>query len=277
MKRMFLLLAAALPALAPLRAASPAASSKGPVKAAPASIGSLIDARAVLLIDARSGKVLFSRNPDAAYPPASTVKLLTGLVAYEKTGMKGSFKVAASDTQAEPSHVPLRAGETVGVNDMVHAVLIGSRNDAALALGRHVAGSNSAFVDLMNRRAREMGCARTVLKNPHGLPASGQVSTCNDLMKIFRKVLSIPALRRICAMKSATITTASGRHCITNHNLLLGVYPGMGPAKTGWTIASRHTYAASASRGGRELLLTLLNSPNKWRDARILFDWGFSQ
>ena len=62
-----------------------------------------------------------------------------------------------------------------------------------------------------------------------------------------------------------------------NHNKLLGVYPGMGPAKTGWTVASRHTYAASVTRNGRELLLTLLDSPNKWLDSEILFNWGFAQ
>jgi D-alanyl-D-alanine carboxypeptidase len=96
------------------------------------------------------------------------------------------------------------------------------------------------------------------------------------MMVIFQHVLAVGELRRICALPAYTLHTAAGTRRIRNHNKLLGVYSGMGPAKTGWTIASRHTYAASATRNGRELLLVLLKSPNKWNDARAIFDYGFS-
>ncbi len=77
--------------------------------------------------------------------------------------------------------------------------------------------------------------------------------------------------------KEYTIDTASGTHVLRNHNRLLGYYPGMGPAKTGWTVASRHTYACAVTQNGRTILLTLLDSPDKWKDAQILFNWGFAQ
>ena len=77
--------------------------------------------------------------------------------------------------------------------------------------------------------------------------------------------------------KEYEIHTASGTHILHNHNRLLGLYPGMGPAKTGWTEAARHTYACAVTQNGHTLLLTLLDSPDKWRDAQILFNWGFAQ
>jgi D-alanyl-D-alanine carboxypeptidase len=96
-------------------------------------------------------------------------------------------------------------------------------------------------------------------------------------MRIFRAVLAHPELRAICRMKEYRLTTAAKTQILRNHNRLLGYYPGMDAAKTGWTVASRHTYAASVIRGKHELLLTLLDSPNKWADAQILFNYGLAE
>lgn len=248
-----------------------------PASNEPAALAGRVQAGAALLMDARTGEVIFERRPDRPYPPASTVKLLTALLVWEATGLEGDILIKPEDTRVEPSHVPLRPGETVSVRDLTTALLVGSDNDTAMALGRRVAGSHQAFIRLMNQRARELGCTNTLFHNPNGLPAEGQRTTCRDMMRIFRAVLAVPELRRICSMPSFTLRTAVGAQRVKNHNKLLGVYPGMGPAKTGWTFASRHTYAASASRNGRELLLVLLYSPNKWNDARVLFDYGFSR
>jgi D-alanyl-D-alanine carboxypeptidase len=239
-----------------------------------------IKAVGALLIDAKTGKILYARNPDQHLLPASTTKLMTALIVYEKLGgLKGSVTVQEDDTKVEPSSVPLIPGETVSVDKLFHALLIESANDTARALGRYVAGSTDAFVSMMNQRALTMGCFNTHFANPNGLPAptGTHYTSCADLMRIFRAVIAHPELRRICQTKEYTIETASGVHTFHNHNRLLGYYPGMGPAKTGWTIASRHTYAASVTQNGREILLTLLDSPNKWADAQILFNWGFAQ
>ncbi|MEO0453177.1 MAG: LysM peptidoglycan-binding domain-containing protein [Verrucomicrobiota bacterium] len=235
-----------------------------------------VKAKSFLLVDANTGNVLFSRQPHIARPPASTVKLMTSLLVYEKTGLEGSGTVIAADTKVEPSHVPLRVGETVSVREMTRTLLVGSDNDSALFLGRMASGSWPEFVKLMNERARQLGCMNTIFKNPNGLPAEGQVITCFDLIKIFRAVLKVPELKQMLKTKGFTLKTKIGSQWVKNHNKLLGSYEGMGPAKTGWTYASRHTYAASASRDGRELHLIILNSPNKWVDARLLFDYGFS-
>jgi D-alanyl-D-alanine carboxypeptidase (penicillin-binding protein 5/6) len=238
-----------------------------------------IKARGALLVEARTGEVLYARNPDEHLLPASTTKLMTALIVYEKIGMRGNVTIVEDDTRVEPSSVPLIPGETVSVNKLFHALLIESANDSARALGRYVAGTTNAFVQMMNERALAMGLFNTHFYNPNGLPApSGtHYTSCADLMRIFRAVIAHPELRAICSTKEYRLTTEAKTQILRNHNRLLGVYPGMGPAKTGWTVASQHTYAASVTRNGRELLLTLLDSPNKWRDAEILFNWGFAQ
>lgn len=236
-----------------------------------------VQARSALLVDAASGKVLFERNPDEALPPASTTKLLTALLVYERTGLKGNVVIQKADTLVEPSHIPLRAGETVSVKTLVQSLLIGSDNDSAMALARYTGGSVEKFVDMMNIRARELGCTKSVFKTPNGLPAPGQVTTAYDLLKIFQATIAVPELREICRTPILTLRTAVGVQTLRNHNKLLGVYPGMGPAKTGWTFSSKHTYAASAIRNGHELHLILLHSVNSWADAKALFDFGFEQ
>jgi D-alanyl-D-alanine carboxypeptidase (penicillin-binding protein 5/6) len=238
-----------------------------------------IKAVAALLIDARTGEVLYARNPEMHLLPASTTKLMTALIVRERMGgLVGSVRITEED-RAEPSNIPVIPGEVISVYDLFHALLIESANDSARALGRAVAGSVDSFVDMMNAKALSMGLFNTHFHNPNGLPAPAgtHYTSCADLMKIFRAVLKYPELREICSTREFRLTTRSGTHLLRNHNRLLGYYPGMGAAKTGWTVASRHTYAASVRRGNRELLLTLLDSPDKWIDAQILFNWGFAQ
>jgi D-alanyl-D-alanine carboxypeptidase (penicillin-binding protein 5/6) len=238
-----------------------------------------IQARGALLVYGDTGEVLYARNPDGRFLPASTTKLMTALIVYEKLkGFNGSVTIQESD-RAEPSNIPVVPGETISVNTLFHALLIESANDSARALGRYVAGGNEAFVRMMNQRALAMGLFNTHFNNPNGLPApqGTHYTSCADLMRIFRAVIAYPELARILSTKEYTIRTASGFHILRNHNRLLGYYPGMGPAKTGWTEASRHTYAAAVTQNGRQILLILLDSPNKWADAQILFNWGFAQ
>jgi D-alanyl-D-alanine carboxypeptidase len=242
-----------------------------------AQLDKIVQAKSAYLVDVSTGTILFERNKTKPFPPASTVKLMTALLTYElKGGLEGKVLVQPQDTRVEPSHVPLIAGEVVAVRDLARALLVGSDNDSALALARFAAGTSERFVEMMNDKAVKLGCRRTRFVNPNGLPASGQFTTAEDLMRIFEAAIRIPELRRICQLESFELQTRAGHQIVKNHNKLLGKYPGMGPAKTGWTYASKHTYAASATREGRELHLIILNSANKWVDAQALFDYGFA-
>jgi len=238
---------------------------------------------AALLIDAQTGEVLYARNENKRLLPASTTKLMTALIVREHLGARGltgSVRVEEQD-RAEPSNVPVVPGETISVNNLFHALLIESANDSARTLGRSVSPDDTVdgFVDMMNEKALAMGLLNTHFHNPNGLPAPAgtHYTSCADLMQIFRAVLKYPELRQICSTLDYSFRSESGFHHFHNHNRLLAYYPGMGAAKTGWTVASRHTYAASCRRNGRELLLTLLDSQDTWSDAMILFNWGFAQ
>ena len=233
-------------------------------------------AKAALLADPLTGEVLFARDIDTPYPPASTVKLMTAWLTYQKTGGKGFVTISPEDVRVEPSTVPLRPGETVPVSELLQSIVIGSDNDSAMALARISSGSATQFVSEMNTEAAKLGMSKTRFGNPHGLPGTSQQTTARDLMNLFNHFLSIPSLRQMAQTQIYNLKTAVGLQRMRNHNKLLGVYPGMGPAKTGWTYEARHTFAASATREGRELRLTLLKSANKWTDTRLLFDYGFA-
>ncbi|WP_018291453.1 D-alanyl-D-alanine carboxypeptidase family protein [Verrucomicrobium sp. 3C] len=239
----------------------------------------LVEATAALLYDPIRNRVLFARNLDAPLAPASTTKLMTALLVYEQTGLRGFVTILPQDTAVEPSHVPLRIGQRVSVAELVQDLLVGSCNDAALALARSTAGSVPAFVHQMNRKAWEMGSLHTHFVDPHGLASyqEGQVTTAQDLLRIFQAVLDVPSLRQILMTRTVATRSGSQLRILHNHNRLLGKYEGMGPAKTGWTRAARHTYAAACQRDGHPLLLILLHSPDKWRDATVLFNYGFRQ
>src|SRR5271156_830287 len=167
--------------------------------------------RGALLVDGQTGEVLYARNPDERLLPASTTKLMTALIVYEKIGFRGSVTIEESD-RAEPSNIPVVPGETISVNTLFHALLIESANDSARALGRYVEGSTEAFVGMMNERALAMGLFNTHFDNPNGLPAPAgtHYTSCADLMQIFRAVIRYPELARILSTKEYVIQTESG-------------------------------------------------------------------
>ncbi|WP_018290907.1 D-alanyl-D-alanine carboxypeptidase family protein [Verrucomicrobium sp. 3C] len=242
-------------------------------------LDSRVQAGSVLLWDEGSKSALFRRQMDAPHPPASTTKLMTALLVYEKTRLAGEVVVSHEDlpSSGEVSTVRLLPGDRLLVTDLVRALLISSSNEAALALARQTSGSVVAFVAEMNARAKGLGCEKTHFVNPSGQTEPGHLSCASDLLRIFEAVLAVEPLRRICASESYSLRSAEGKpiQYLMNTNRLLGPYPGMGPAKTGWTQEARHTYAALCQRGERKVALILLDSPNKWADAVALFDFAF--
>ena len=186
------------------------------------------------------------------------------------------FLFKRADTLVVPSHVPLRSGETVPVRTLLRCLLIGSDNDRPWRWRGTRAVRCKCVPD---ERARpRVGLRKHLVQKPERPPRARPV---NDRPGLVENISGRHRRCRNCARfawtPSFTLRTAAGVQTLRNHNRLLGVYPGMGPAKTGWTFSSKHTYAASATRGGHELYLILLHSPNKWRDAVALFDFGFEQ
>jgi D-alanyl-D-alanine carboxypeptidase (penicillin-binding protein 5/6) len=240
--------------------------------------GPSVDARAYLVEDGRTGEVLLAGNPARQVPIASLTKLMTVLLTLERTQLSDIVTVSPEAAEIGESSVHLRAGEQLTVRDLVEACLIQSANDAAWALADHVGrGSESRFVAMMNRRARQLGLSDTHFVRPDGLDASGHVSSARDVTTLARLLMRKSVVRQIVAMRDATI--AGGRRLHT-WNDLLGNFPGVVGVKTGHTSAAGWSEVAAVRGPGVTVYATVLGSPDRSirnGDLVELMTWGLSR
>lgn len=229
-----------------------------------------VTAAAALVVDLDSDQTLYSRRPNAPWPPASTAKLMTALVVVRHAEIGQQVVVSARAAGTPGSRMGLTAGETLTVGDLLYGLLLPSGNDAAVALAEHVAGSEAAFVGLMNEAAAGLGLQSTHFVNAHGSDAPGQLTTAADLVLLARAVLAEPLLARIVATPSAQI---AGR-LLKNTNELLGQDPRVDGVKTGTTDAAGECLVVSLTRDGHRLVVVLLGSRERYADARRLLDFA---
>ncbi|MDQ3855742.1 MAG: D-alanyl-D-alanine carboxypeptidase [Chloroflexota bacterium] len=251
-----------------------------------------IMARAAVLVDADTGRVLWSYNGRRRMPMASTTKMMTALLTVRYADPEEIVTIYPRDLVGG-SRVGLRAGESVTVEQLLYGALVPSGNDAAVALadyiGRKYLGGVgdegiSAFVDAMNAQARRMGLRDTRFRNPNGFDAPGHYSTAVDLAKLGRAVMADPLLSDIVSTVRYKVVgyVASGqrrtelRHPVETTNELLGSYRGANGVKTGTTPRAGEVLVASAKRGNAKMIGVVLNSTNRFGDVRALFDWGFA-
>jgi D-alanyl-D-alanine carboxypeptidase (penicillin-binding protein 5/6) len=245
-------LAAALPAAAQAPATATASSLLGQPK------------YAAMLLDAKSGEVLYTRQADATRFPASITKVMTLYLAFEQMAagrLKLSDRIVISRTaaNARPSKLGLKPGETISVDECIRAIALKSANDMAVALAEHLGGSESAFASTMTARARSLGMSGTTFVNASGLPDPRHVSTARDIATLSRAMIrSFPQYYGYFQQQQFTW----GAQTMTNHNKLLGAMPGVDGIKTGFTNAAGFTLAASAVRDGRRLIAVVLGGPS---------------
>jgi D-alanyl-D-alanine carboxypeptidase (penicillin-binding protein 5/6) len=232
-----------------------------------------------IVLDAATGKVLFEDQADAKGYPASLVKLMDLLVILEKIeqgqlSLKDRVPVSAKATKASPSKVWLAEKESFTVDEMLYALMIQSANDVAVALSEKVAGSTDAFVELMNKKARDLGMASTVFHSVNGLPpARGQehdVTTARDMSIICRELLKhSDTLRYTSTRERAFRPNVPGKTVMMrNHNHLLGDLDGCDGLKTGYIAQSGYSIAVTAARHGQRVVAIVLDSTSsKVRDA----------
>ncbi len=236
-----------------------------------------VSARAVIVIHANTGTVLYQKNADVHYPVASTQKLMMALLLVEAGNMGKNIRVASSDTRVEPAKMGLRTGEVYHKDDLLRAVLVRSSNDIAHCLARDHAGSMPAFANLMTQRARSLGMNNSVFKTASGLPAPGQYSTARDLSILAAAAMRKSFIRETVRTKSMTFRFASGRtKVIKNTNKVLLSYPYCTGMKTGYTRAAGKCLVSSASHNGRNVIVVILGSriPIVWAESQSLLHWG---
>ena len=237
--------------------------------------GPAIRAGAAILIEAETGTVLFAHNEHERRPMASTTKIMTALVALENAALQDVATVSREAVQVPGSDAGLRPGQTLTVLELLHGLLLPSGNDAANVIAEHVAGSQPAFVDLMNARAHELGALRTRFANAHGLDAPDHYSTAYDLAIIARAAMRFPTFSQIVATK--VFEPASISRTWRNTNRLLWSFEGVEGVKTGTTSGAGYCLVAAASRSGMRLIAVVLGSPDRYDDAVRLLEYGFER
>ena len=231
----------------------------------------------VIVVDARSGGILYEKNADQVRPAASTQKLLTALIVAENGFLDRQVTVQPVDTLAEPVRLNIKPGDSYQRIDLLRALLVKSPNDVARCLARDNAGSVEAFAEVMNERARQLGATSSHFLNPNGLPVPGQYSTARDLSIIARAAYANPTIRSITCLRTLVFRFANGRtRELENTNQVLKRLPYCNGLKTGYTEAAGHCLIASGTRPGRDVIVVVLGDSKSsvWRDASALLSWG---
>lgn len=229
-------------------------------------------AESYVLFSADTGEVICGKNENERLGIASITKVMTALVVCENCRLDEMVTVKAEYTGIEGSSMYLKAGEQLTVRELLYGLLLASGNDAATALACHCAGSVTAFAQLMNDKALELGLENTHFDNPHGLTSDTHYSSAYDMAVIAAAAMQQPAIRAACSSSEAEL---AGRR-LENHNRLLGEYEGAMGLKTGYTMASGRTLISFAQRGGLGLVAVTLNDPDDWEDHAALLDYGFA-
>lgn len=231
-----------------------------------------LSAPAALVADSATGRVLGAVNAAQPRAMASTTKIMTALLTLERANLGDLVTVSPTALVGEAS-MGLVAGETLTVEDLLWGLLLRSGNDAAVALAEHVAGSEQAFVDLMNQRAAELGLTSTHFANSHGLDAPDHYSSAQDLWRLAELAMANPIFSSMVATQSRE---AAGRQLI-NINELLGIYPGADGIKTGTSEAAGQCLVGSASQDGFRTVAVVLGSQDRYSDAAALLDYSQEQ
>jgi D-alanyl-D-alanine carboxypeptidase len=239
-----------------------------------------VTAKSFAIIEPSCGALVYGRNADQPLPPASLTKIVTAMVAADhisdlnaRVNIDVSAKYLVKTTDS--SVMGIEPGMDFSLRDLMYGLLLPSGNDAALQLAEYVAGGVPGFVAMMNAKAQSLGMTGTHFVNPHGLDAPGHFSTALDLARAGRAFLGYPLLAQIAATPTYE-TPGPVRIVMTNGNKMLGLYPGTFGVKIGYTTNARQTIVVAAERAGRQLILALLGSNDRYGESIALLDWAFA-
>ena len=245
-----------------------------------------IEAPSGVLMEASTGTVLYDKNMHEQHYPASITKIMTALLAIENCDMDEMVTVPHEAVYMEDkgSHIALDEGEELRVEDCLYAILLASANDAAYSLAVHIGGSIEGFADMMNERARELGCQDTHFTNPHGLPDENHVTSAYDMALITREALKYDIFSEISGTVFYEIQPSDKQPDLipmSHHHAMLQAgtyhYDGAFAGKNGYTTVAQNTLVTCAERDGMVLISVTMETQGKqvYVDAAALFDYGF--
>ncbi len=239
-----------------------------------------VRADAAILMDLRTGQVLYSMRPDAREYPASTTKILTGLIALELGRLDDLVTVKSDVLKADGTSIYLEPGEQETLRDLLYAMFLNSANDAAVAVADYVAGNTTDFARLMNAVAAKAGATKSNFVNPNGLVDKNHYTTARDLALIARYAMHNPTFAAMVSTRTHDMPWPEKddeRHLI-NQNHFLSRYEYATGVKPGYTTQAKDTLVASASKDGIDLVAVIMraNGGGIWTDAERLMDYGFA-
>ena len=230
-----------------------------------------ISAGSAVLMDAKTGRILYEKDPHNRHLIASTTKIMTALIVCEQCNVLDRMRVPKEAVGIEGSSMYLREGEVLTVQELLYGLMLHSGNDAAVALAIYCGGTVEGFVELMNDKARTLGLSNTHFANPNGLDHPEHYSSAHDLAALAAYAMENPIFSKTVSTKTLTL----GQRSMKNHNKLLWTVEGADGVKTGFTRAAGRVLVSSAVREGRRLIAVTIRDPNDWQDHKALLDQGF--
>lgn len=240
-----------------------------------------------IVIEAQTGQILYSKNPDEKLYPASITKVLTAIIALEKGNLDDIVTVSenAVNSIGGTSHIALAPDEKLTLKDAMYGMMLQSANDCAIAIAEHIAGSVPNFVKLMNEKAKSIGATNSNFVNPHGLQDENHYTTASDMSIIVREAIKNPKYLEISGTKLYTMQTTNKQselRYFSNQNLMLHsgkyFYEYATTGKNGYTTAAKSTMVSTAKKGNMDLICIMLDcheAYSRYTDAKKLFDFCF--
>lgn len=239
-----------------------------------------VGAKAAVVIEQNSGRVLYAKNPDWELPMASTTKIMTGYLTVKYGTLSDVVEVSENASGVEGSGIYLGKGEHITMENLLYGLMLQSGNDAAVAIAEAVGGGVGRFVEMMNETAtNDMCLTHTHFDNPNGLPSDTHYTTALDLARITAEALKNPTFAQVVATKEKSIPWEGREYnrVLINHNKLLGVLDGCIGVKTGYTDAAGRCLVSAVCRNGMTLICVTLNDPNDWEDHTNLHNEMFEK
>lgn len=242
-------------------------------------------AKSAILIEQSTGKVLYSKNDNQQLPPASMTKMMTLLLifkALDSGDLHLTDKVSVSEHAASMggSQIYLEPGEIMTVKDMLKAIVIGSANDASMAMAEYLDGSEQAFVSQMNKEAQHLHLTHTHFMNPTGLPEKGHYSSAHDMAIIARQLLKHPEVLKYSSQYEAYVReNTAKKFWLVNTNKMIRTYQGVDGLKTGFTQEAKYCLTATAMKNGMRVIAVVMGAPtSKIRNQQVanLLNYGYS-
>lgn len=252
-----------------------------------------INSPSAILMDAKTGRVLYEKDVDNKRFPASTTKIMTAILCIEHGNLDDIVTIGTNPSLVErgSSQIYLIPGEQLTLEQLLYAMMLESANDAAVAIAEHISGSVEEFAKLMNKRAKELGAENTNFVNPNGLHDDSHVTTARDLALIAKHGMTLPKFREVVGTVKYTIPQTNKqpvRDYITNTNKLIWKtnktysYEYAIGIKTGYTVKAKNNLVAGAQKDGMELISVVMNengisdSSNVYSATKELFEYGFN-